>query len=87
MNPCPCEFFTNPKKECRCIPHQIQRYISKISGPLLDRIGLHLEVPALSSTELLAAAKNGKPADNQGKKLLKMAIDELGLSVRSYDKT
>ncbi|MCK4881423.1 MAG: YifB family Mg chelatase-like AAA ATPase, partial [Candidatus Omnitrophica bacterium] len=54
MNPCPCGFFTDQKKECHCTPIQIQRYMSKISGPLLDRIDLHLEVPALSSTELLS---------------------------------
>ena len=54
MNGCPCGFFTNPKKKCPRTPIQIQRYMSKISGPLLDRINLHLEVPALSSTELLS---------------------------------
>ncbi|VAX36809.1 MG(2+) CHELATASE FAMILY PROTEIN / ComM-related protein [hydrothermal vent metagenome] len=53
MNPCPCGFLTDPKKDCLCSPLQIQRYISKISGPLLDRIDIHLEVPALPSTELL----------------------------------
>jgi len=53
MNPCPCGFYTDPKKECHCTPNQIQRYISKISGPLLDRIDIHLEVPALPSAQLL----------------------------------
>ncbi len=53
MNPCPCGFLTDPKKECLCTPLQIQRYISKISGPLLDRIDIHLEVPALPSTQLI----------------------------------
>jgi len=53
MNPCPCGFYTDPKRECQCSPIQIQRYVSKISGPLLDRIDIHLEVPALPSTELL----------------------------------
>ncbi len=57
MNPCPCGFYTDPKKECLCSPLQIQRYISKISGPLLDRIDIHLEVPALPSTELLEYSK------------------------------
>ena len=45
MNPCPCGFLTDPKKECRCTPPKIQRYLSKISGPLLDRIDIHIEVP------------------------------------------
>ncbi|MCK5179307.1 MAG: ATP-binding protein, partial [Candidatus Omnitrophica bacterium] len=51
---CPCGFFTDPKKECHCTPTQIQRYMSKISGPLLDRVDLHLEVPALPSVDLLS---------------------------------
>ena len=52
MNPCPCGYLGDPKHECRCTPTQIQRYRSKISGPLLDRIDLHIEAPALSLTEL-----------------------------------
>ncbi len=54
MNPCPCGFLTDQKRECRCNPHQIQKYLAKISGPLLDRIDLHLEVPALPSHDLLS---------------------------------
>ncbi|GAG25530.1 unnamed protein product, partial [marine sediment metagenome] len=45
MNPCPCGFYTDPKKACHCSPVQIQRYLSRISGPLLDRIDIHIEVP------------------------------------------
>jgi len=52
MNPCPCGYLGDPKHECRCTPTQIQRYRSRISGPLLDRIDLHIEAPALSLTEL-----------------------------------
>ncbi|MFH1665508.1 MAG: YifB family Mg chelatase-like AAA ATPase [Candidatus Omnitrophota bacterium] len=52
MNPCPCGYFTDPHKRCHCSPLQIQRYLSKISGPLLDRIDLHLEVPRLDYTQL-----------------------------------
>ncbi|HPN56704.1 MAG TPA: YifB family Mg chelatase-like AAA ATPase [Candidatus Omnitrophota bacterium] len=54
MNPCPCGFFTDPKRECRCSSWQIQRYISKVSGPLLDRIDIHLDVPPLPPAELLS---------------------------------
>jgi magnesium chelatase family protein len=52
MNPCPCGFFTDPQKECNCTPLQIQRYRSKVSGPLLDRIDIQIEVPALRYQEL-----------------------------------
>ncbi len=52
MNPCPCGYLGDKKHECRCMPAQIQRYRSRISGPLLDRIDLHIDAPALSLTEL-----------------------------------
>ena len=52
MNPCPCGYLGDPKHECRCSPAQIQRYRARISGPLLDRIDLHVEAPALSFAEL-----------------------------------
>jgi magnesium chelatase family protein len=52
LNPCPCGYFTDPRHECHCTPRQIQQYMSKISGPLLDRIDLHLEVPAVPYREL-----------------------------------
>jgi len=52
MNPCPCGFLGDPKRECSCSFHQIQRYRSKISGPLMDRIDLHLEVPSVPYKDL-----------------------------------
>jgi magnesium chelatase family protein len=52
MNPCPCGFYSDPSKECTCTPIQIQKYMAKISGPLLDRIDLHIEVPAVKYKEL-----------------------------------
>lgn len=52
MNPCPCGYFSDPKHECRCSYQQIQRYRSKISGPLMDRIDIHVEVPAVPYKEL-----------------------------------
>jgi magnesium chelatase family protein len=52
MNPCPCGYLGDKKHECRCTPTQIQRYRNRISGPLLDRIDLHVEAPALSLTDL-----------------------------------
>ncbi len=125
MNPCPCGFYTDPKKECHCTPQKIQKYLAKISGPLLDRIDIHLEVPALKSKELLGAGtgetsaqikarttkarliqqrrfsnaalftnaqmthryiKEHCPIGEESRDLLKMAIDELGLSARAHDK-
>ncbi|HIE06108.1 MAG TPA: ATP-binding protein, partial [bacterium (Candidatus Stahlbacteria)] len=52
MNPCPCGFYTDPKRECTCTPMAIQRYLSRISGPLLDRIDIHIEVPPLEYKEM-----------------------------------
>ncbi len=52
MNPCPCGFFNDPSRECTCTPPMIQRYVSKISGPLLDRIDIHIDMPAVKYSEL-----------------------------------
>jgi magnesium chelatase family protein len=52
MNPCPCGYFNDKSHECLCTPPMIQRYISKVSGPLLDRIDIHIEVPAVQYKEL-----------------------------------
>ena len=57
-NPCPCGFLGDPKKECKCSPRQISRYQSKLSGPLMDRIDLHLNVPAVETEKLMASRKN-----------------------------
>ncbi len=126
MNPCPCGWFSDPSKPCRCNPLQIQRYLSRISGPLLDRIDIHLEVPSLKAVELLNVSAKGEssidikrrttsarqrqqkrfqgtrlhanaqmahrkirehcPLSDEGKSLLKRAIEELGFSARAYDK-
>lgn len=52
MNPCPCGYYTDPRHKCSCRPDQIQKYMARISGPLMDRIDIHIEVPALSYEEL-----------------------------------
>ncbi|MEN9522494.1 MAG: hypothetical protein RL065_871 [Bacteroidota bacterium] len=54
MNPCPCGFFNHPEKECVCPPGTVQKYLNRISGPLLDRIDLHVEVTPVSFNELTA---------------------------------
>jgi magnesium chelatase family protein len=56
MNPCPCGYFSDPNHQCTCTYTKIHRYRSKISGPLLDRIDLHVEVPAVSYKDLATQA-------------------------------
>jgi magnesium chelatase family protein len=60
MNPCACGFFNDPTRECRCTPPQIQRYVGRISGPLMDRIDIHVDVPAVRFKELSAAGAEGE---------------------------
>ena len=126
MNPCPCGYYTHPEKECHCGPGMIKQYLSRISGPLLDRIDMQVEVApvpfhelsggkAAESSEImknkvLAAqavqqqrfrTHRGVPAnsrmntalrnrfcvlDGKGKKTLRDATRNLGLSVRAYDR-
>jgi magnesium chelatase family protein len=57
MNPCPCGYYNHPEKECVCAPGVVQRYLNKVSGPLLDRIDLHIEVTPVSFDEMTATRK------------------------------
>ncbi|MFH0764892.1 MAG: YifB family Mg chelatase-like AAA ATPase [Calditrichota bacterium] len=126
MNPCPCGYFSHPARECRCSATQVQKYLSHISGPLVDRIDIQIEVPAveyrdLASTtssessdkirERVVAARQVQSErfqhvkhvsvnadigskelakycriDSDGQKLLKAAMDSMGLSARGYDR-
>lgn len=126
MNPCPCGYYNHPEKECVCPPGTVQKYLNKISGPLLDRIDLHVEVTPVSFDQLtedrktegsevirkrvIAArqiqqsrfkehpevfnnammnsqmVKSVCQIDAAGKKLLKTAMEKLGLSARAYDR-
>ncbi|MFO0952309.1 MAG: YifB family Mg chelatase-like AAA ATPase [Isosphaeraceae bacterium] len=63
MNPCPCGYRSDPRRACSCTPPQVERYLSKISGPLLDRIDLHVEVPAVPFTQLSEAPPGPTSAD------------------------
>jgi magnesium chelatase family protein len=121
MNPCPCGFYGDPKRECRCSPTMITKYRNKISGPLLDRIDIHVEVPAVkykemagdptgeTSEKIRARVEYGRVIqrerfshsnarmspkeikehcrlDDECQELLKMAMTELNLSARAYDR-
>jgi magnesium chelatase family protein len=66
MNPCPCGYFSDPKHECKCTYPQIHRYRSKISGPLLDRIDIHVEVPAVPYRDLMG--ENGSESSAEIRK-------------------
>lgn len=89
MNPCPCGYFTDPKKECHCTPYQIQRYLAKISGPLLDRIDIHLEVPRLTYNQL-AQKRDGEPSSeirarvNQAGAMQKERYKENDINFNAY---
>jgi magnesium chelatase family protein len=63
LNPCPCGFYGDATRECRCTPGIIQRYMTKLSGPLLDRIDLHIEVPAVPYTELRGGGDGATSAE------------------------
>lgn len=71
MNPCPCGYYGHPEKECSCTPHAIQKYIGKISGPLLDRIDMHVQVPALTMKELTMVTTSGEGSDDIQKRVQK----------------
>lgn len=63
MNPCPCGYFNDKSRECMCTPPMMQRYVSRVSGPLLDRIDIHIEVPAVKYKELRGGAANEGSAE------------------------
>jgi magnesium chelatase family protein len=65
MNPCPCGYFNDRTRECHCTPPMIQRYISKISGPLLDRIDIHIDVPAVNYKELRSTKEPESSANSR----------------------
>ncbi len=67
MNPCPCGYLGDPRRECRCSPPQVQRYRSRLSGPLLDRIDIHIEAPAVSIEELRTAKPGETSAAVRGR--------------------
>jgi magnesium chelatase family protein len=125
MNPCPCGYRGHPEKNCLCTAFDVNKYLSRISGPLLDRIDIHVEVPAVQYRDL-ASDEQGEPSasirarvnaarslqhqrfpgagiycnaqmlakhlrthcrlDAGGRRMLEMAMGQLGLSARGYDR-
>ncbi len=73
MNPCPCGYFNHPSKECKCTQYSIQRYLNKISGPLLDRIDMHVEVVPVSYKEI-STLKDGENSEDIRKRVTKARI-------------
>jgi magnesium chelatase family protein len=67
MNPCPCGHLTDPQRECVCAPAQVQRYLSKLSGPLMDRIDLHVEVAPVSFDEMDGPREGDASSDVRGR--------------------
>ena len=69
MNPCPCGYYTDPTKECTCNSGMIQKYMAKISGPMLDRIDIHIEVPAVKYKDL-SSNINGETSEEIRKRVI-----------------
>ncbi|MBN1824584.1 MAG: YifB family Mg chelatase-like AAA ATPase [Endomicrobiales bacterium] len=70
MNPCPCGNFGHPERECLCGPYKIRKYVSRISGPLMDRIDIHVEVPSLKITELARDFGEAEPSSDIRKRVV-----------------
>lgn len=81
MNPCPCGFFTDPNKECTCNAGMIQKYMSKISGPLLDRIDIHIEVPAVKYKDLSSETVSEKSED-----IRKRVVEARGRQIKRFER-
>lgn len=83
MNPCPCGFYNHPEKECTCPPGAVQKYLNKVSGPLLDRIDLHVEVTPVNFNELTAGGVQEKSEIIRGRVI--KARDEQLLRFAQHD--
>jgi magnesium chelatase family protein len=86
MNPCPCGYHSDPKHNCRCAPGEIRRYHSKISGPLLDRLDLHIEVPAVSYRDLveLKTSESSKAICLRVTKSRQRQVSRFGIARKIY---
>lgn len=79
MNPCPCGYFNHPEKDCNCPPGAVQKYLNKISGPLLDRIDLHVEVTPVGFQEL-----SGKEVGESSRTIRERVMQARGLQAERY---
>lgn len=84
-NPCPCGFLGDAKKSCRCLPGQISRYLKRVSGPIIDRIDLHLEVPAVKPEKL--TSKGGKIKSETSKQIKKRVQEARNLQLQRFKGT
>jgi len=80
MNPCPCGYYTDPTKECTCNTGMIQKYMAKISGPLLDRIDIHIEVPAVNYKDL-----SSSESSETSKEIRKRVIDARHIQYKRFN--
>ncbi len=92
MNPCPCGYFGDPYHSCRCSPHQIERYRNRISGPLLDRIDIQVEVPAVPYPELSAAREGERSVQirkriNRARKIQRERYQTKGINCTAHMNT
>ncbi|MBQ7596476.1 MAG: YifB family Mg chelatase-like AAA ATPase [Clostridia bacterium] len=89
MNPCPCGFFGHPTKKCTCAPGATQRYLSRISGPLLDRIDIHIEVPPVDFEKLSDSGKGESSAQMRkrveaARKIQQKRLEGTGISSNAH---
>lgn len=85
MNPCPCGYFGHPTKECVCTPKAVSKYLTRISGPLLDRLDLHVEVPAVDFGDLSSETINESSADikkrvDAAREIQRKRYEKIGIS-------
>jgi magnesium chelatase family protein len=84
-NPCPCGYFGDPKKACKCLPGQISRYQKRVSGPILDRIDIHLEVPSVETQKLITS--NEKLRAENSKQIQRRVQKARGLQLKRFKGT
>jgi magnesium chelatase family protein len=84
-NPCPCGYYGDPKKPCRCLPGQIIRYQKRVSGPILDRIDIHVDVPSVETQKLIA--KSEKLKTESSKQIQKRVQDSRDMQIKRFKGT